>query len=45
MEERKVLKEEMTRIGDTDLAKEIKKVSRNIAKSIKRMNKNILKMD
>ena len=36
MEERKVLKEEMTRIGDTELSKEIKKVSRNIAKSIKR---------
>ena len=34
IEERGILKEEMTRIGDLDLSKEVKRLSNEIAKAI-----------
>ena len=42
LEERKVLKEEMTRKGDPILAKEVKKISKIIKKSLESDEKKIL---
>ena len=40
IEERSILKEEMTRLGDPDLAKEVKRLSKEIAKAIEKDEKD-----